>query len=333
MPGGGHDLPPSTAPIRPHGPGNDNNPRPINRISEGKSPWHTPCTWLFVRCHFWAITTLATTLLNARAAQDVPAQIPFEFREGLLWVKVTLPQSAQPLNFLLDTGAGASVINRGTADRLGLPEGSQLTVRGVETTLSGHWLKGIRATAGTASLPTDYVSVDLDRLSHSCERPVDGLLGADFFRGHAVQLDFQAHMVRILQPDQPAPGAQTLPLQMRPCGMRVPITVNGHKHQWLRLDTGCASPLQWVTSRVRSQDCKPQVAIGLSELSIPQTQTTVEIGSQKFANVPTGLHDNPIFAGESGLLGNGLLSRFSRVTIDAKARRLILEPRSDAPTL
>jgi hypothetical protein len=156
-------------------------------------------------------------------------------------------------------------------------------------------------------------------------------LGADFFRGRAVQIDFQAQKLCILKPDQPAPIAEILPLQMRPCGMRVPITVNGHKRQWVRLDTGCASPLQWVTSRVRSQECKPQVAIGLSELSIPQTQTTVEIGSHKFANVPTGLHANPIFAGEAGLLGNGLLSRFSRVTIDAKARRLILEPRLAAP--
>src|SRR5947209_7992994 len=101
--------------------------------------------------------------------------------------------------------------------------------------------------------------------------------------------------------------------------MRVPITVNGHKRQWVRLDTGCASPLQWVNSRVRSQKCKPQVAIGLSELSIPQTQTTVDIGSHRFANVPTGLHEDPIFAGEAGLLGNGLLSRFSRVTLDTKA--------------
>ena len=278
-----------------------------------------------MRRHVCAITTLAIALLKAQAATDTLAEMPFEFREGLLWVKVTVVESAQPLNFLLDTGAGASVINRGTADRLGLHLGSEVNVHGVETTLLGYWLKGISAAAGTASLPGDYVAVDLTRLSHSCERPVDGLLGADFFRGRAVQIDFQTQTLRILKPDQPAPAGEALPLQMRPCGIRVPITVNGHKRQWVRLDTGCASPLQWVTSRVRPQECKPQVAIGLSELSIPQTQTTVEIGPHKFANVPTGLHKNPIFAGEAGLLGNGLLSRFSRVTIDAKAQRLILE--------
>jgi hypothetical protein len=30
-------------------------------------------------------------------------EMPFEFKEGLLWVKVTVPESAQPLNFLLDS--------------------------------------------------------------------------------------------------------------------------------------------------------------------------------------------------------------------------------------
>jgi len=261
----------------------------------------------------------------------VPAEIPFESNEGLLWIKATLAQSAEPLNFLLDTGAGASVINRGTAERLGLNMGSIVTVRGVATTLTGHRLKGISATAGTASLPDDYLAVDLSKLSSSCERPVDGLLGADFFRGRAVQIDFEAQKLRVLQSAQLPASAETLPLQLRSCGMRVPITVNGHKGQWVRLDTGCVSSLQWVTSRVRSQDCKPQVAIGLASVSIPQTQTTVEIGRHKFANVPTGLHANAIFAGEAGLLGNGLLSRFASVTIDTKARRLILETHLVAP--
>jgi hypothetical protein len=284
-----------------------------------------------VRHQLWAITTLAIALLKTQAAQDVPAGIPFEFREGLLWVKVTVSKSAQPLNFLLDTGAGASVINLGTADRLGMELGNEITVRGVATTLTGHRLKGISATAGQASLPTDYIAVDLSKLSSSCERAVDGLLGADFFRGRAVQIDFKEQTLHVLKPEQIPASGEILPLQLRPCGMRVPIAVNGHKRQWVRLDTGCASPLQWVTSRVRPQECKPQVAIGLAEVSIPQTLTTVEIGQQKFADVPTGLHENAIFAGEAGLLGNGLLSRFSRVTIDAKARRLILETTQSAP--
>src|SRR5437870_13537392 len=111
--------------------------------------------------------------------------------------------------------------------------------------------------------------------------------------------------------------------------MRVAIQVDGHENQWVRLDTGCATALQWVTSEVPDQ-CTYQMAIGLAEISIPQTTTTVSVGEHRFMDVPTGLHESAIFPGESGLLGNGLLSRFSTITIDAKAGRVILGERRSA---
>jgi len=113
--------------------------------------------------------------------------------------------------------------------------------------------------------------------------------------------------------------------------MRVPITVNGRKRQWVRLDTGCATPLQWVNSTVQPEQCSKRIAIGLAEMSIRQAETMVRIGRDEFQNVPTGIHEKPIFQGEAGLLGNGLLSRFSSITIDAKSGRLLLGSRSAAP--
>lgn len=263
-------------------------------------------------------------------AAPVPlAEFPFQFREGLLWVEVSIPQSGKPLNFLVDTGAGVSVINLSTAKRIDLKLGREVTVRGVETTLTGYWQQHMLAKVGDVRLPSEYLAVDLEKLSRSCERPVDGLVGADFFREHVVQIDFDAQKIRILKPEKAGKSDDTLPLQLRPCGMRVPISVNGRKRQWVRLDTGCATALQWVTSDVPDQ-CTHQMAIGLAEISIAQTKTTVGIGDHTFDNVPTGLHEKAIFSGESGLLGNGLLSRFSRFTIDTKASHLILEQRRSA---
>src|SRR5205085_2800522 len=117
-----------------------------------------------------------------------------------------------------------------------------------------------------------------------------------------------------------------LPLKLRPCGMCVSVTVNDRDKQWVRLDTGCVSALQWVTANIRPEDCSRQPAVAVTALSIPQTETTVKIGPYQFQHVATGIHQKPIFMGESGLLGNGLISRFSRITIDAKARRLLLAP-------
>jgi len=270
----------------------------------------------------------AVALLKAHAT--VPGEFPFELREGLLWIKATVPESGEPLNLLLDTGAGVSVMNAASAERLKLKLGPAVTVHGVATTVTGHWVRPISARAGGIQLPANFLAVDLQQLSRSCTQPVDGLLGADFFRGHVVQIDFDAHKIRV-QPRQEPSLADATPLQLRPCGMRVRVSVNGRKAQWVRLDTGCASALQWVTSDVRSGDCMRKPAIGLAELSVPQAETTVELGAHRFQKVPTGIHPNPIFPGEAGLLGNGLLSRFSSITIDANSGRLILQARVAKP--
>lgn len=274
-----------------------------------------------------AVIVFVIALLRVNAAPTTLAEFPFEFREGFLWVEVIVRQSKEPLNFLVDTGAGVSVINLSTAKRIGLKLGQEVMVHGVQTMMTGYWQERMSAKVGDVKLPRDYLAVDLEKLSSSCERRVDGLVGADFFRSRVVQIDFDAQRIRLLKLAKGELPEASLPLQLRPCGMRVPISVNGRENQWVRLDTGCATALQWVTSGVRTEQCGQQMAIGLAEISIPQGETSVGIGGHSFEKVPTGLHETAIFPGEAGLLGNGLLSRFSRVTIDAKKGRVILETR------
>ncbi len=283
-----------------------------------------------MRGRLCVVIIFAAALARVQAASVSFAEFPFEFCEGFLWVEVNVPQSKKPLNFLVDTGAGVSVINLSTARRIGLKLGREVMVHGVQSMLTGYWQERMSAKVGEVNLPHGYLAVDLDKLSSSCERPVDGLVGADFFRGRVVQIDFEAQRIRLLKPEKAGKAGESLPLQLRSCGMRVPIRVNDHDRQWVRLDTGCATALQWVTSGVRPEQCERKMAIGLAEISIPQTVATVGIGEHEFDKVPTGLHETAIFPGEAGLLGNALLSRFSTVTIDAKAGRVILGERRSA---
>ena len=253
------------------------------------------------------------------------AEFPFQYREGLLWAQVKVPQSPEPLSFLLDSGANVSVIHLATAKRLGLKLGERVSVRWVQATTEGYWPQRLAAKAGDVKLPRNYLAMDLSALGRACDVRLDGLLGADFFRQHLVQIDFSTQKVRLLKSGQPPLQGEVLPLETRRCGLRIPIRVNGGEAQWVRLDTGCATPLQWVTSRVDPKNCMPQMAVALTQLSIPTTQVQVQIGSTRFESVAAGLHEQPIFAGESGLLGNGLLSRFKVVTIDCKANRIMLQ--------
>jgi hypothetical protein len=272
-------------------------------------------------------TVLFIALCGVVSTAQTPASVefPFRFQDGFIWVKVSLSRAEKPLNFLVDTGAGVSAIDQGVARRLGLKQGKRVRVTGVQVTVFGFWPQRVTATVGDVALPEDLLAVDLAALSRGCTAPVDGLLGADFFHGKVVQIDFRERMIRLLAPEQAEKlSRETLALDIRSCGMRVPVSINGGKAQWLRLDTGCAAPLHWVTASIEPEHCQRRPAIGLAKLSLPATTVSVQVGSTKCGQVAAVIHEREIFPGEAGLLGIGLLSQFAQVTIDAKAKRLIL---------
>lgn len=261
----------------------------------------------------------------ATPACTAALEFPFQFREGFIWVEVSVAQTNTPLNFLVDTGAEVSVVDQRLVESLGFKLGQRVRVTGVQTTTVGFWPQRMNAIVGGVALPPDLLAIDLGKLSRTCTTPVDGLLGADFFRGKVVQIDFQAQVIRLLTSEQVRElKGESLALDFRSCGMRVPVSVNGNKPQWLRLDTGCVAPLHWVTTSVDSNLCRQERATGLAELTLPTTAVTAGLGAEKFAQVAAVVHEREIFAGEAGLLGNGLLTRFAQVTVDARGKRLIL---------
>jgi len=274
-----------------------------------------------------ATITFLFFALKQGHAQPSPvlAEFPFQLRGGMIWIQVCVPQSVAPLNFMLDSGAQVSVIHLGVARRLGLKLGCAVSVRGVKSSAAGYWTEPLAARMGAVSLPEDFLSVDLGQLSQACGCGVDGLLGADFFKGHIVQIDFQNSRLRLLKSVALEKNQDSLPLMVRPSGLLVKIEVDGGKPQKMRVDTGCASPLQWVASRPPSGPCSRQIAVGLTEVSMPLINTSVRIGVNYFQGVATGLQDHQIFDGEAGLLGTPLLCRFASVTFDAAAKRLFLK--------
>jgi predicted aspartyl protease len=295
-----------------------------SRVPTGAPLWHILCVEVRVRWLFCAVLVFAARLLQAETGLSSAGELPMQFREGLLWVEISVPQSKVGLHFLVDSGASVSVLNLTTAKRLGLRLGPKVNVTAVASKLTGHWPVRLKATANQMQLHDEFLALDLGKLSSACSRSVDGLLGADFFRDRVVQIDYAAQKLRVLAASPSDAGTNSVPMEARPCGFRVAVNVNGGESQWVRVDTGCATAFQWVTSKERAERCTTKLAVGLTELSIPQTMTGLRIGPITLDTVPTGLHRTAIFPGESGLLGNGLLAQCGVVTIDAKAGRLIL---------
>ncbi|HVM60235.1 MAG TPA: retropepsin-like aspartic protease [Verrucomicrobiae bacterium] len=273
-----------------------------------------------------AVAVLILALSGAGAVTASPGSattIPFEFRNGLLWVSVSAGGAGEPLEFLIDTGAASSAVDRGTARRIGWPLREAVSVRGVDTEQEANWTAAEKISVDGVAWTHKFVAVDLRKLSRACDRPVDGLLGADFLRGRVAQFDYVAHVLRLLANSPGVGGATVLRLRQERGAFCVPVRVNGSNCKWVRLDTGCAKPLHWVTKAIQGETSAPQVCIGLADVPVPFARETVQIGGDDVESVEVGLHKHEIFAGEAGLLGNGLLSRYV-VTIDARAGRVVL---------
>jgi hypothetical protein len=186
----------------------------------------------------------------------------------------------------------------------------------------------LQATAHGVQLPRQYLAVDLAELSRACDCRVDGLLGADFFVGRVVQIDFASQKIRLLASAEASRDGNKIPMKVRRNALLVAVEVNEGKPQWMRVDTGCTSALQWVVSQRKFEGGNSaELSVALTELNISSTRTRVKLGSALFESVPTGLHRESIFTGECGLVGNGLLSRFERLTFDTRAGQLVLEGR------
>lgn len=308
-------------------------PQQFSQFRNALHRWHVGCIKPFVRIRFGVISLLAFFCLQAQAAPHPSTnEFPFEYREGMIWLKVSAPNSSEPLNFLLDSGAAVSVVNLETTRKLNITLGHRVSVAGVGSKTTGYWPQRLSLKLDSLPLAGDYLAVDLDCLSDACHCEVDGLLGADFFRDRIVQIDFAASKLRILSQHTPDPASESLPLKNHRGALLVPLTVNSARPRWFRLDTGCASALALVQAHAAKAATRTRTAVALSDVPVATGAANVKLGSKIFDHVPTDIHSDEIFRGESGLLGNGLLSRFQTVTIDTKVGRITLaDPYQPSP--
>lgn len=263
------------------------------------------------------IPNLLASLLILASRPSAAVEIPFQQAGGMIGLKVTVAGSSAPLNFLLDSGAGASVIDLNAARRLGLNLNAPQTVAGVHGRAVAYRVKGFVGKVGEVPVSTSILAIDLSALGTAGHQRIDGLLGADFFRSHIVQIDFGAQTIRLLQRDElNTAGCEVLPLAARNDTYCARISIDGNPAQWLRLDTGCNSALEWVATA----DWAEKMG------SVREVHTDVQWGSKRIGGVKTGIHTTQMFPGEAGLIGTGLLSRFT-VTIDTARHCCLLASR------
>jgi hypothetical protein len=113
-------------------------------------------------------------------------------------LKAEVPGKNESLNFVLDSGAGVSVLDSwpSTCPRR---EGRQARVSaGVDGRALAYRVDDFQAVSGGITLPKWVLAINLQPISKYCHEPIDGILGIEFFRGRIVQIDFAARKVRVL---------------------------------------------------------------------------------------------------------------------------------------
>ena len=256
-------------------------------------------------------------LVLSASARD----IPFEFVDGYILLHASV--NAHPVTLLLDSGASASVLSLEAARRLNLPLGAPQPVDGVEADATAYQIKPVAPAVRGLALPAVRLAIDLRNAEQLCSEHIDGLIGADFFKGRVTQIDYANHCLRLLA-SAPA-GGESLRLLSRNGIYCLPVSVNGSKPRWTRLDTGCNDALHWVVPRTVASRQKRGVSIGFITNTEDETLVTVGLGRMSLPHVETALHGSAIFPGEAGLLGSEVLSQY-RVTINAPAARILLAP-------
>ncbi len=271
------------------------------------SRWRWGGWWFLFALFALGLSGCQTT---PRRVFDPRAGIPFEYENGLIWVEVDAGRKV--LHFVVDTGAGSTVLSPQAAWKLRLKGGEEVPVYGVSTQGVALRVSGFEGSLGGIPLKRDLFAVNLRQIKG--KRPLDGLIGQDFFKGRVVEIDYVAR--RLFIRDQPPSTASSvvLPIRYRHDTMCVPVGVNDRKPEWTRLDTGCVTGLEWG------------LGIGRDHVTSGKRRdmaAVVNLGSDRHEGVLIGWHPQRLFADEAGLLGNGLLSRY-RVTIDEPRMRLIL---------
>lgn len=275
-----------------------------------------------------ALSLLLSVFAVGSSAASGVDEIPFFFTDGFICLQAHLAQSTETLNFLLDSGAGASVLDIRTARRLHLKMGAPQTVQGVGSEAVAYRMDGVKASTGNVCLANLPLAVDLSKADTLCDRPIDGLIGIDFFKDRVVQIDYVKHCLRLLKPGKPAPQAvvERLPMKMQNGIVCVPVGVNESKPRWTRLDTGCNDALHWVVPRPLATKAPREVSIGFVTDDRDTALTSVTLGGRTMSNVKTALHGEFLFPGEAGLLGNGVLSQYL-VTVDWPHHEVRLQDR------
>lgn len=292
------------------------------------------------------VTTSPTALghispATATVPGNIIARLPFEMSGNGIFLQLRV-NGSEPLWFVLDTGAYASVINSATAQSLGLRSSSPGVAHGAGGRVESGMIDEVTFDIGPVKLADLTIgSLSLAPVENSVGRRMDGILGAEFFRRFVVEIDFLKKELSLYEPSEfdYRGNGEILPLrffQNHPY-VKAQLLLPGREaiEGEFVIDSGSNFPLILLPGFVERHEVRQSVPAAVSvfgrgiggEIMMPLGRAhELQLGRFKISQPVTALPRDGIFgaSNKAGNIGAAILRRF-KVVFDYSRSRMILE--------
>ena len=275
---------------------------------------------------------LGLDILGDRKQMD----IPFESKQDFLIVELKL-QSFLPIRFLFDTGAEHTILfKKELADILNIKYERSVRIIGADLSknLYAHVARNVNLkVANTLAVNRDILVLDDDllHLEEITGQRIDGILGASFFRGLIVRINYAKKKITIYNPEyfkEPDTSKYSkIPIEIHNYKPYIACNITDDKGNQtsakLLIDTGAALGLLYHANTDGTVKLPEQLipgslgkGLGGDLLGFMGKTKELEVGPFKFKGLLTHYQDlneelvDQTFITRNGILGNILLSRF-----------------------
>jgi predicted aspartyl protease len=241
---------------------------------------------------------------------------------------------------VVDSGAGATVVDVSLARSLGLHLEGGVTAKGVGGSVPAQLARSVPITVGafSATLPAVAV-IDLRGVQDQLGRAMPVILGRDIFSVAVVDIDYPGRRLWFRDPATTRPrGGMVVALRADGGRYQVEGRIDALPSARFDLDTGSSDALVVFRAFALANrllegraPLSTRLVGGVGGSSVARIGTigTFSIGSLSMRNVPTVFHQGETGAfattQAAGLVGGGLLTHF-RVIFDTPGRTLTLMP-------
>jgi hypothetical protein len=258
-------------------------------------------------------------------AAKLPLSIPFDFFSNQILLKVGV-NGSEPVWFVLDSGASGCVVDTALAQKLGIKsQGEKQGTGAGKGTVKFLFARHVTYGLPGFSLPVDesYV-IDLSSQPALLGRYVGGVLGYSFFASHVVDVDYDARILTLYDPENYRPPGHAVPFTLikHTPHIRVRIAVGGQTavEREVLVDSGSQDALDDDLLAQSSDHTEIVGGVGLGQ----EFRTT--LGRADTLSVDSFSLPHPLgAAGGAGLIGNEILRRF-HVAFDYPHARILLSP-------